>query len=50
MIDSLATMKGMMRDDAIMLRSGAGDGEITELVDRNRGAHVVLPEVVGGKK
>jgi acetamidase/formamidase len=36
--------KGMTRDDAYMLVSVAGDVEVTELVDRNKGVHVVLPK------
>lgn len=42
MIDFLVTERGMARDDAYMLLSVAGDVEITELVDRNKGVHVVL--------
>ena len=42
MIDFLVTTKGMTRDDAYMLISVAGDVEITELVDRNKGVHVVM--------
>ena len=42
MIDFLAATKGMTRDDAYMLVSVAGDVEITELVDRNKGVHVVI--------
>ena len=46
MIDFLVSAKGMTRDDAYMLVSVAGDVEITELVDRNKGVHVVLPKSV----
>ena len=46
MIDWLVSAKGMTRDDAYMLVSVAGDVEITELVDRNKGVHVVLPKAV----
>jgi acetamidase/formamidase len=42
MLDFLVTAKGMSRDDAYMLISVAGDVEITELVDHNKGVHVVL--------
>ena len=42
MIDFLVARKGMTRDDAYMLISVAGDVEITELVDRNKGVHVTL--------
>lgn len=45
-IDFLVTAKGMTRDDAYMLVSVAGDVEVTELVDRNKGVHVVLPKKV----
>lgn len=44
MIDFLVSARGMTRDDAYMLVSVAGDVEITELVDRNKGVHVVLPK------
>ena len=46
MIDFLVTTKGMTRDDAYMLVSVAGDVEITELVDRNKGVHVVLKKTL----
>ena len=36
----------MTRDDAYMLVSVAGDVEITELVDRNKGVHVEMPKAV----
>ncbi len=42
MIDFLVAARGMTRDDAYMLISVAGDVEITELVDRNKGVHVVV--------
>jgi acetamidase/formamidase len=46
MIDFLAAEKGLSRDDAYMLTSVAGDTEITELVDRNKGVHVVMPKSI----
>jgi acetamidase/formamidase len=46
MIDFLVSEKQMTRDDAYMLCSVAGDVEITELVDRNKGVHVVMPKAV----
>ena len=46
MIDFLVTTKGMTRDDAYMLVSAAGNVEVTELVDRNKGVHVVMPKAV----
>ena len=51
MIDFLVAAKHMSRDDAYMLVSVAGDVEVTELVDRNKGVHVMLPKAVfvGGK-
>ena len=51
MIDWLASAKGMSREDAYMLVSVAGDVEVTELVDRNKGVHVRLPKAVftGGR-
>jgi acetamidase/formamidase len=50
MIDFLVAEKGMTRDDAYMLVSVAGDVEITELVDRNKGVHVVMPKAVFVRK
>jgi acetamidase/formamidase len=46
MIDFLATEKKMSREDAYMLISVAGDVDITELVDGNKGVHVMLPKAV----
>ena len=46
MIDFLVEAKGMTRDDAYMLVSVAGDMDITEVVDRNKGVHVMLPKAV----
>jgi acetamidase/formamidase len=50
MIDFLISEKGMSRDDAYMLISVAGDVEETELVDRNKGVHVVLQKALFTKK
>jgi acetamidase/formamidase len=36
----------MTRDDAYQLLSVAGDVEVTELVDRNKGVHVMLPKAL----
>jgi len=44
MVDFLVTHKGLSRDDAYMLTSVAGDVDITELVDRNKGVHVMMPK------
>ena len=46
MIDFLVAEKHLSRDDAYMLISVAGDVEVTELVDRNKGVHVALPKDV----
>jgi acetamidase/formamidase len=46
MIDFLVTEKHLSRDDAYMLTSVAGDVDITELVDGNKGVHVLLPKTV----
>jgi len=46
MIDFLATAKGLSHDDAYMLTSMAGDVNITELVDGNKGVHVLMPKAV----
>jgi acetamidase/formamidase len=44
MIDFLVTEKHLSRDDAYMLTSVAGDVDITELVDGNKGVHVMMPK------
>jgi acetamidase/formamidase len=49
MVDFLVTEKHMSRDDAYMLTSVAGDVDITELVDRNKGVHVMLPKAIFAK-
>ncbi len=46
MIDFLETAKHMDRDEAYMLCSVAGNVVVTELVDRNKGVHVVMPKSV----
>jgi acetamidase/formamidase len=46
MLDFLVSEKHMTRDDAYMLISTAADVDITELVDRNKGVHVMLPKAV----
>jgi acetamidase/formamidase len=46
MIDFLVETKHMSRDDAYMLVSVAGDVDITELVDRNKGVHVMVPKAI----
>jgi acetamidase/formamidase len=46
MIDFLVASRGMTRDDAYMLLSVAGDVEVTELVDRNKGVHVTLSKAL----
>jgi acetamidase/formamidase len=46
MIDFLVNQKHMLRDDAYMLTSVAGDVDITELVDGNKGVHVMMPKAV----
>jgi len=46
MIDFLVQHKHMSRDDAYMLISVAGDIDITELVDHNKGVHVMLPKAI----
>ena len=50
-IDFLMTEHGLSRDDAYMLVSVACDVSITELVDGNVGAHVMIPKALfGGSK
>ncbi|HET6933257.1 MAG TPA: acetamidase/formamidase family protein, partial [Candidatus Angelobacter sp.] len=46
MIDFLVAEKHLSRDDAYMLTSVAGDVDITELVDGNKGVHVMLPKSI----
>lgn len=49
MVAFLVAQKGMTRDDAYMLVSVAGDVDITELVDRNKGVHVMMPKAIFAK-
>jgi acetamidase/formamidase len=44
MIDFLVTEKHLSRDDAYMLSSVAADLHITQLVDGNKGVHMMLPK------
>ncbi len=46
MIAFLVNEKHMSRDDAYMLTSVAGDVDITELVDGNKGVHVMMPKAI----
>ncbi len=46
MIDFLVSARHMSRDDAYMLISVAGDVEVTELVDHNKGVHVTLAKAL----
>jgi acetamidase/formamidase len=46
MIDFLMTEKHLARDDAYMLASVAADLHITELVDGNKGVHMMLPKSI----
>ncbi len=46
MIDFLVTTKGLSRDEAYMLTSVAGDVNITQLVDGNKGVHVLMPKAI----
>jgi acetamidase/formamidase len=49
MIDFLVAEKGLSRDDAYALVSVAGDVDVTELVDRNKGVHVMVPKGIFAK-
>jgi acetamidase/formamidase len=49
MVDFLVATKGLKRDEAYMLTSVAGDADITEVVDRNKGVHVMLPKAIFAK-
>jgi len=46
MIDFLMREKHLSRDDAYMLASVAADLHITELVDGNKGVHMMLPKSI----
>lgn len=46
MIDFLVQEKHLSRDDAYMLTSVAGDVDISELVDGNKGVHVMMPRKI----
>ncbi len=46
MIDFLMTEKHLSRDDAYMLASVSADLHITELVDGNKGVHMMLPKAI----
>ncbi|MGH9829350.1 MAG: acetamidase/formamidase family protein, partial [Blastocatellia bacterium] len=46
MIDFLVTEKRLSRDDAYMLSSVAADLHITELVDGNKGVHMMIPKAI----
>jgi acetamidase/formamidase len=49
MVDFLVAAKGLSRDDAYMLVSVAGDVDVTEVVDRNKGVHVMMPKAIFAK-
>jgi acetamidase/formamidase len=44
MVDFLTTEKHLSRDDAYMLASVSADLHITELVDGNKGVHMMIPK------
>ena len=46
MIEFLVNEKHLSRDDAYMLTSVAGDVDISELVDNNKGVHVMMPKAI----
>ena len=46
MIDFLMNGKHLSRDDAYMLASVAADLHITELVDGNKGVHMMIPKAI----
>ena len=49
MVDFLVATKGLSRDDAYMLVSVAGDVDVTQVVDRNKGVHVMMPKAIFAK-
>jgi acetamidase/formamidase len=46
MIDLLQAEKHLSRDDACMPASTAADLHITELVDGNKGGHMMIPKAI----
>ncbi|HEX2589899.1 MAG TPA: acetamidase/formamidase family protein [Rhizomicrobium sp.] len=46
MVEFLVREKHLSRDDAYMLTSVAGDANLTEVVDRNKGVHVTMPKAI----
>lgn len=46
MVQFLVDQKHLSRDDAYMLTSVAGDVDISELVDGNKGVHVMMPKAI----
>ena len=46
MVEFIAAEQHLSRDDAYMLTSVAGDVHITEVVDRNKGVHVLMPKAI----
>ena len=46
MIEYLVTEKHLAREDAYMLCSVAADVDVTQLVDGNKGVHVMLPKAI----
>ena len=50
MIAFLMKTKGLSHDDAYMLCSVAADLNVTQVVDGTRGAHMLLPKGIFGKK
>jgi acetamidase/formamidase len=46
MIDFLVTEKHLTRDEAYMLASTAADLSITQLVDGNKGVHMMIPKAI----
>jgi acetamidase/formamidase len=46
MIDFLMTTRHLSRDEAYMLSSVAADLHITELVDGNKGVHMMIPKAI----
>ena len=49
MVAFLVAKKGLSSDDAYMLVSIAGDVDVTEVVDRNKGVHVMVPKAIFAK-
>ena len=49
-VSMIQAVSGLSKDDSYMLSSVAGDVAVTEVVDRNKGAHVMIPKALFTKR